>query len=429
MNAPTSLPLLPPHSAKGLSRPGTCRSGDPAVSSSNAWLGTVVGLLSITVALFGGPKVQAADRYYDTGNGADLQGGIGTWSAAGLFWSTSATPGGGGGDPRVGWVAGDNAFFQTLTTNTVTVVGTIDALGITQTGVGTITDVSGGTALQIRDGGLTNSGNGLFTINTAVQLTDNQIWTSTSGGGNIVVNGGIDNGGFTLGLAGSGTTTITGAGMTGAGTVNLTGGTLLANNTGLTSATGTGSIATAASTILGGSGRVAPGAGQTFNLSGTLLVGQDELGTGQDFEILLSATDTIMNLSGSSVIEMDLFGGFSSGIANTPLTDNDLLSFAGSFGTLNLAGTLQVNDIGTPLYAAGSSWQLFIWDPNMTLKDSFTNVLLPALSGDLFWDTSALYSTGFISIAAIPEPSKAGLVGLGLLASVLRRRRPAAKRA
>lgn len=46
---------------------------------------------------------------------------------------------------------------------------------------------------------------------------------------------------------------------------------------------------------------------------------------------------------------------------------------------------------------------------------------LPALTGGLTWDQSNLYSTG--TIAVIPEPNAAALLGgLGMLA-LLRRRR------
>jgi hypothetical protein len=68
-------------------------------------------------------------------------------------------------------------------------------------------------------------------------------------------------------------------------------------------------------------------------------------------------------------------------------------------GQLSLAGTLQValTDGFSP--AAGNSFDILNWS---TLSGTFAALQLPALGGGLSWTTSALYTTGVLSVAAAP---------------------------
>lgn len=105
-------------------------------------------------------------------------------------------------------------------------------------------------------------------------------------------------------------------------------------------------------------------------------------------------------------------------------TGYDALDIAGA---ASLDGTLAVTFYGgftTASLAAGDSFDFFNWG---SVSGTFAALDLPALGAGLTWDTSALYTTGALSVsaAAIPEPSTwailAGAAALG--AGLLRRRR------
>jgi hypothetical protein len=96
-------------------------------------------------------------------------------------------------------------------------------------------------------------------------------------------------------------------------------------------------------------------------------------------------------------------------------------------GTLAFGGTLDVVTYGafTPAsFAAGQSFDLFDWS---SATGTFSSLNLPDLAAyGLAWDTSALYSTGVLSIttSAVPEPSTyAPLAGLAAIGFVALRRR------
>ena len=68
-----------------------------------------------------------------------------------------------------------------------------------------------------------------------------------------------------------------------------------------------------------------------------------------------------------------------------------------SSGTLALDGTLLVTLINGFNPAAGNSFNLFDW---AGLAGAFDTLQLPALSGSLVWDTTQLYTTGVLLVAA-----------------------------
>lgn len=90
-------------------------------------------------------------------------------------------------------------------------------------------------------------------------------------------------------------------------------------------------------------------------------------------------------------------------------------------GTLSAGGTLQLefgtkSVVGYPtniaLFSAGA------------FEGSFSSILLPELANGYQWDTSALTTTGYLSVAAVPEPSTwAAICGAAALGLALWRRR------
>ncbi len=88
-------------------------------------------------------------------------------------------------------------------------------------------------------------------------------------------------------------------------------------------------------------------------------------------------------------------------------------------GTGTLDGTLSVLLIDGFQPALGDTFNLL--DGNTT--GSFDTLSLPTLGSGLAWNTSQLYSTGSLSVTAIPEPGMLALVGCGLMGVTLLRRK------
>jgi hypothetical protein len=111
--------------------------------------------------------------------------------------------------------------------------------------------------------------------------------------------------------------------------------------------------------------------------------------------------------------------------------------------TVPILGESSILRISTLMDAAsltvGSTWELLDWVNLMGAPASpagtFRSIFLPTLLAGSQWNTSALYTTGtvsiesaighsmFSSIVVTPEPSRALLLLLGLAGLLLRRRR------
>jgi hypothetical protein len=88
-------------------------------------------------------------------------------------------------------------------------------------------------------------------------------------------------------------------------------------------------------------------------------------------------------------------------------------------GALLFGGDLNVSLFAGTL-AEGQSFNLFDFD-NTQSAGAFSQVLLPDPGLNLWWDTSALYSQGVLTV--LPETSTGLLAALGALALAARRRR------
>jgi len=87
-------------------------------------------------------------------------------------------------------------------------------------------------------------------------------------------------------------------------------------------------------------------------------------------------------------------------------------------GNASLSGDLKVAYYGTFSASLGQSFDLFDFNSS---SGAFATLTLPTLASGLEWNTSGLYSSGTISVQAVPEP--ASLVALALGGLVLLRRR------
>ena len=81
-------------------------------------------------------------------------------------------------------------------------------------------------------------------------------------------------------------------------------------------------------------------------------------------------------------------------------------------GLLGLGGALDVLLIDGFAPALGDEFDLFDFG---SLVGTFGAVTLPGLGEGLAWDASNLYTDGTLAVTAIPEPTPAILLGLGLL--------------
>lgn len=116
-----------------------------------------------------------------------------------------------------------------------------------------------------------------------------------------------------------------------------------------------------------------------FNNPGSTVAGLPQIFEAVDFEITGDLT-----LDASSTLEIDL--------ANTSAFDTLIVG-----GALSAAGTLDVNLSGGFSPSNGDSFDILDFDPN-SVSGVFGSLDLPALTGGLSWDTSALLTTGVISV-------------------------------
>lgn len=348
-------------------------------------------------------------------------------------------------------VSGNNSFTGQTTVNAGTLrVDANNALGSTVSG----TSIANGATLLLNGvnystaealsingsgisggGALSNSGTSTF----AGQVTAATNASIHAGGGTLNLTGGVVKNGTTLTLTGGGRINISGTGISGAsansdlvvdGTTvvvsansNFNGpttvqnsGTLVANATVQST-----NVTIANGSTLSGTGRVEAAVNNYVYLNGALVVGNSTLGSpvASQLEIATSGTGSTVLGSGSTMW-FDLFSNVGDNSALLAAADRIRL-----FGTLDpsLGGTLMVsNPNALSGFNIGDRWRLFDLTGGGSISGSltvdYTSLILgPTMTG------SFNSSTGIFSIIAVPEPSRAVLVMVGVMGLVMRRRR------
>jgi rhamnogalacturonan endolyase len=187
----------------------------------------------------------------------------------------------------------------------------------------------------------------------------------------------IGNSGVTsLIKVGTGTLTLTGTNSY-SGTTTVNGGILLVNNlTG--SGTGSGTVTVNSGGTLGGAGIISGAV--TVNSGGGFAPG-NPLGT-------LIISNNLTLASGSTTFVQ---------VQHLPLTNNA----AKLTGTLTEGGTLNVTNIGVANLTSGDSFKLFT---TTNYSGGFSNFVLPPLPAGLGWNTSALNTSGVLSVVVNAKP-------------------------
>jgi autotransporter-associated beta strand protein len=257
-------------------------------------------------------------------------------------------------------------------------------------GIGTVTLLNRNGGVTIQLGALL--GNASTTVSGASAV--NAPTTYSVGGNNndATFSGRIVNGLGTTAIVKTGTGTWTLAGTnTYSGGTTINGGTLLVKNAG-GSATGSGSVTVNAGGTLAGHGMIA---GAVIVSSGGLLAPGGSPGG-------LTLSNNLTLAPGSTTFLQ---------VQASPLT-NDVLEIG---GTLIEGGTLTVTNVGGTL-VSGDSFRLFNAG---AYAGAFANFILPALAGNLVWNTNALALSGTLSVAAYAPPviGSISLAGGNLVAS------------
>lgn len=356
---------------------------------------------ALRVANDGALGTTAADTTVNSGGALELIGGR-TIGAEALSLSGTGVSNGG----ALRNISGNNSYAGEITLPNVT-------------GVHRINSDSG--LLTIGAGGISETG------------TANNKDLTFGGAGNIAVTGNIVMAGtndLRVFKDGSGTLTLSGT-NTYDGTTTVSAGTLLANNSLASSATGTGEVAVGASGILGGTGRIAPTGVNGINVTGVLAPG-GEIGTGM-LTIDLGGTTGNVTMIGSAGFQYQLgIAGLTIGAFGT----SDLLTIAGAaandfvfsgnnidFLTTGSVGFYKLFDTSLNL---ATTWTGLTFDGTGLITAGLTySNLTSGLSGSLIMGGNSLGGdSGDIYLQVVPEPTAAMLGGIGALL-LLRRRRGA----
>lgn len=401
---------------------GTVRNSTTATTSTFEVAPTSTATFSGVIAGTNG-GTQGDVNLSKTGSGTQVLDGANTYSGSTTISGGTLQIGSGGSSGQIGTGSiTNNAELKLNRSDTITLNQVITGSGsVTQAGSGTTiltsnNNWSGGTAIQdgtlrLGNGGTDGSiGSGAITNDSTLEIKRSNSVTlsqAITGSGSLV-------------QSGSGNTTLNGNSNTYSGGTTISSGTLLATNTSpSSSATGSGSVTVENGARLAGTGRITGDV--TFQTSSKLLIGiLSGDSNGRDFEFGGHLSST-----GAFEARFDLFSNLGNGTLNSTLSaDQFVVSGADRLIDLDIHLVLD-NPHSLLNWAAGDSWAIWSWGSisggNRQL--SIASLTAPTLPPSLGWDTSQLNTTGQLLVVFVPEPSRAILLLLGLLALLQRRRR------
>lgn len=317
---------------------------------------------------------------------------------------------GGGSGTISGVIQGD---YQ-LTVGRAVLDGGASTTSVTLTNTNTYTGatvVTEGT-LQLGNGGTTGSIDNSSGISVASGAS---LKTNRS---NAVTLGQIITGAGSVQQSGAGKLVLTNANTYQGGTTIDANRTLeVLNTTG--SGTGTGDVTV--NGVLAGDGIIATAAGKSVLVNGALQVGNLTATQGTDFD-LGTGTGGSLVFGASSSLEFDLWSSTGTDQSST-LTAADRLLISGNLDIASGA-TLKLWNPGNLTFQEGDVFRLFDWTNLGVRTGTWTNFDYADLDlSGLTVDTSNLYTLGTISIANVPEPSRALLLVFALAVLITRRRR------
>jgi autotransporter-associated beta strand protein len=262
---------------------------------------------------------------------------------------------------RLNGTAGDgNAIFNLGTGTAVTSVRSTSTTAIAMGGL------AGGSGTQLQGD---NSGGGANMTYTIGGASTNAEFDG------VILNGTV--GTVAVIKTGGNTQTFTNANTYTAGTT-INGGTLLVNNFGVGSGTGSGAVAVNSGGTLAGNGIITGPV--TVNSNGALAPG-NPLGT-------LTISNSLTLAAGSTTFMQ---------VQHSPPTNNA----AKVSGTLFEGGTLNATNISVTALANGDSFKLF---NAAAYSGAFAAFVLPPLGPNLAWSTSTLKTNGVISVGPLTSP-------------------------
>ncbi|HSI08222.1 MAG: autotransporter-associated beta strand repeat-containing protein [Rariglobus sp.] len=380
------------------------------ISASNQTNRPFPKLVAIAfAAMFGAvaiPSAQAASLYWDIddGNigGSTSTNAPGNWDASTASWNVNSD----GSGSNTTYVGGSDAFFSASTdvtgSSAVVVTGSISANSITiEEGSVTLSGAST-PVLTIGAGGMAVGGTGrLLTASSlsSMQLSASQTWTNNSTnlsasafntGTTTAISGVSGTGGLTLTLDGTNNNSSFSSLVRGV-ISNGTGNTLslAKSGTGLWTLSGNNTY-TGTTTV--SDGTLALGAADRIANTSNLVMAGGTFATGGFNETLGTLT-----LSANSTIDM---GSLTSALV---FADSHSIAWSGTLTLLNF-------DIGTDTLKFGSS------------ISALTLAQLNSIS--LAGYTASLDASGFVTFAAVPEPSTyAAFAGMMILGFAAYRRR------
>jgi autotransporter-associated beta strand protein len=282
-----------------------------------------------------------------------------------------------------------------------------DAAGTWSLATGGVFTFSGdgggeGALRQITSNGPTSGNVFTTTFNRDLVLNSPSVLISTETATGTIFTTAAVTGSGALIKQGPGTLRLGAAGTYSGGTEIRAGTLLVTNSTG--SATGTGPLTLRSGSTLLGTGSI--GSATTIQ-SGAIL----QAGTASTRGTLTFTGDTLLQTGSRTDFRLGANGS------------NDLVVF--NTLTLESGAILRILLGYSPV--AGDTFNLIDWTTLGSGSDTdWTNNLDLSgaiLASQLAWDTSLFNSQGILSIALVPEPSRALLLILGLATFVLRRRR------